>query len=190
LRASGKGSACSRARARLGLLAMLAACGSSQVPRDAAPPVFRGQLLQRFDLEGGEAGPWSDFKLPGPEALTIAADDAPSAHRFARFRLRRSDPIVSDGHRSELQLDAVGFAGEPDLRWYGFRMRLPSDWTSDRARALSARTWASAPSSTSTSGSVWSADAARRAAQSTALDRRRGMVGRRVPRNPAGVRPD
>jgi hypothetical protein len=96
------------------------------------PLAFGGQVLQRFDFESGEAGAWSRFKLPGPGALTIAAEDDPSANRFARFRLRRDDPIVSDGHRSELQLDGIGLAGEAVERWYGLRVRLPADWELDR----------------------------------------------------------
>lgn len=127
-----------RSRSRLSALALLgafpliASCRPDAAPRDPTPPAFRGEILQRFDFESGEAGPWSVFKLPGPGALTIAAEEAPNGNRFARFRLRRSDPIVSDGHRAELQLDAIGLAGEPATRWYGFRTRLPSAWEPDR----------------------------------------------------------
>lgn len=107
------------------------ACQPHHVPRRPAPAHFEGQVLQRFDFESGEAGPWSERKLPGEAALTILAEEGAGGGRFARFRLRRDDPLVADGHRSELQLDDVGLAGEGLDRWYGFRTRLPADWTPD-----------------------------------------------------------
>jgi hypothetical protein len=106
-------------------------CRSSYAPSHPAPPDFQGGILHRFDFESGGPGPWTDFKLPTSESLAIVNDPLQPSNRVARFVLRRDDPIVSDGKRSELQIDDVGEIGTGCDYWYGFRMYLPADWEFD-----------------------------------------------------------
>ncbi len=113
------------------LVLVTSSCGPKYSPRHASAPDFKGRILHRFDFESGEAGPWTDFKLPTPESLAIVEDPLDPGNRVARFVLHRNDPMVSDGKRAELQIDGIGEIGTGRDYWYGFRTYLPDDWQFD-----------------------------------------------------------
>ena len=115
----------------VGLVLVVGSCRPKYEPRHPSPPDFQGRVLYRFDFESGEAGPWTDFKLPSPDALAIVEDPLAPENHVARFRLHRGDPIVSDGKRAELQIDGIGEIGTGRDFWYGFRTYLPVDWKYD-----------------------------------------------------------
>ncbi len=115
-----------------GLVLVVGSCRPKYAYRRPSPPDFQGRVLYRFDFESGEAGRWTDFKLPSPDSLLIVEDPLAPANHVARFRLNRDDPLVSDGKRCELQIDGIGEIGSGRDYWYGFRTYLPVDWEFDQ----------------------------------------------------------
>ncbi|MGW9440034.1 heparin lyase I family protein [Streptomyces sp. NPDC055607] len=78
---------------------------------------------------GGFGKQWTSGN--GPEIVTSPVRDGSYA---ARFQLDASDPLVSNGKRSEItQQDNQPLDVE---RWYGFSLHLPSTWTYDTSAEI------------------------------------------------------
>ncbi len=86
-----------------------------------------GPVEVQDDFEKGFNPVWS-WETPDPDAARILPDPWRPGNHVAVFSLNRSDPVIHDGKRVEMELGCVGL-GEA---WrYAFETCLPNDYPAD-----------------------------------------------------------
>jgi hypothetical protein len=104
---------------------LMAAALTCRTAWSAAP------LLHVMDFETGNLDQWPRKKMPGEDAVRVVTQPVRAGRYAAEFTLKKSDPMVSEGRRTELQVDDVGGLGGE--YWYGFSTLIPGDWRPDAA---------------------------------------------------------
>lgn len=103
--------------------AVLAGVVRSSPAREVPP------LLNVMDFETGNLDQWPRKKLPAEDSVRVVTGPVRAGRYAAEFVLRKSDPMVSEGKRCELQVNDIGEAGGE--YWYGFSTLVPGDWKAD-----------------------------------------------------------
>jgi hypothetical protein len=100
---------------------------SASSPTPPTPPsAGSGKTYFEDDFSSGYSKKWN--KESANSSHSIQTTKAPDGSDAIRFELRRTDPNVALGKRSELALDSVAAGSE---QWYGFRVMLPQGWDRD-----------------------------------------------------------
>ena len=112
------------------------------IPR-FAPAKDVPRLLYVMDFETGNLDQWPRKKLPAADSAHVVTNPVRAGRYAAEFVLRKSDPMVSEGKRCELQVNDVGEIGGE--YWYGFSTMIPADWRADAKAGEVVAQWKGRP---------------------------------------------
>jgi hypothetical protein len=119
------------------MTAILAGIVRASPAREARRP------LKVMDFETGNLDQWPRKKLPSRNSARVVTNPVRAGRYSAEFILRRSDPMVSEGKRCELQVDDIGEIGGE--YWYGFSTLIPEDWQADTRAGEVVAQWKGRP---------------------------------------------
>ena len=91
-----------------------------------------GEILFSDDFDSGVLFGWDGSEFCCDHSITVVDDPTRAGAGAVRFEIRRDDPLVYNGIRSELKIQGNSITGGVgDERWYGFSILVPTTWISE-----------------------------------------------------------